>query len=439
MGLCAVCAPLPADIITGQRQQNSVPQGEAAEPEKLLTEARQVALAGNLVLSRQQIEEARKLSSDLPHTDVLMAEWLLEAGQQGQARALLESLAVSDPGRADLRIVFTKLALLQGRLFDAWVHATAGETGEFPESWSDEFKAARRLEIVRLKAVTAVRRADWQVARTLYEKLYEESETPSDALELARTEFQLGDQEAAEQHVRTACGSDQIEAVAELVLAVFSEQSQQPELCETWFRRGLKLQGAGLRTVQLEFARWLIRNNRPADAAGVLKQGKPGDGSAGDSSTDDLVFVAGLADRMSGRMDTAEAVFAKLHQKTPSSFAVSNQLALVLVESSDEAKRGRALQIATSNARRFPKLEDALATLGWVQYRLGDVEAAEQILTATMADGSVSRDTAYYLAQVKQALGKTSEATRFAEAASSGSGEFFNLVNMKSTQAADLK
>ena len=124
--------------------------------------------------------------------------------------------------------------------------------------------------------------------------------------------------------------------------------------------------------------------------------------------------MTALAHRMAGQTSDAESLLSALHQKTPASFSVSNQLALVLVESSDEAKRGRALQIATSNARRFQNSEDALSTLGWVQYRLGDVAAAEQILTATMSDGSVSRDTAYYLSKVKAALGKTDESTTFA-------------------------
>jgi len=427
LSLLLLATHVSADIIN---PLGGSPKAASAEKPttELLTKAKKSLLENRVDECRKEIAAAREQNADLVHTDVLMAEWLFEAGKMAPGIQLLEQLAVAEPDRIDLRLMFARLAVNQGRLFDAWTHVSAAEQCELPAAWSDKFRNQQRHDILTLKAHIASRRADWKTAKTLYTDLFAQHNKPRDELELAKALFHLKGIEEAETHIRHACESEDIKAIPELVLASLSEQTQDIKACEDWFRRGLKLDGDRGRTVSLEFARWLIRNNRPDDVLSVLAKVK-----ASEETQDDIRFVMALAHRMAGDMTSAETVLSALHQKTPASFPISNQLALVLVESADEAKRGRALQIATSNARRFQNNEDALSTLGWVQYRLGDGQTAEQILTATMADGSVSRDTAYYLSEVKEALGKTEEATTLAQAATNGSGEFFNRLNNTTT------
>lgn len=77
-----------------------------------------------------------------------------------------------------------------------------------------------------------------------------------------------------------------------------------------------------------------------------------------------------------------------------------------LVEQTDADKRLRALQLAEINARQYPRLAEALATLGWVYFKFGRLAEAEQALQTATSSGQSSSETAYYLARVLDARGQ---------------------------------
>lgn len=64
----------------------------------------------------------------------------------------------------------------------------------------------------------------------------------------------------------------------------------------------------------------------------------------------------GLAARHVDHLAAAVAIFF-LHQATPADLEAADQLAAVLVESKDEAKRGRALPLSEANLRQASHLE----------------------------------------------------------------------------------
>lgn len=418
-------ASIQADVI-GNISPNPQPRASASD---WLRKARQ-ALQGNQPdICRSHIAEARELRADLPHTEIVIARWLLESGQPIAARTLAEQLSVQEPHRVDLRILFAQLAVSQGHWFDAWEHLAAAEQAEFPQDWSEKYREEQRREILSIQSHVASQRADWENAKRLYTTLLKATDRPQHRLELAKALLYLHEHDQAEALIRQACESPDIDASAELILARLYQQAGDRTLCEEWFRRGTGLAGEPGLIALLEFNRWLLAENRPDEVLKTLARVQPPPDRA-----DDFTFVAALAHRMIGNMKRAESLLIPLHHKQPANLVVSNQLALVLVESSDEGKRSRALQIATANAKRQSQLEDVVATLGWVQFRLGDPVQAEQTLISTSADGAISRDTAFYLSRVKQALGKDDESMQLADAARSGRGEFFNRGRLNTDQ-----
>lgn len=416
---------LQADVI-GNSSAKPQPRVSASD---WLRKARQTLQGDQPDICRSHIAEARELRADLPHTDVVIARWLLEFGQPVAARSVAEQLSVREPRRVDLRILFAQLAVSQGHWFDAWAHLTAAEQAEFPQEWSEEYREEQRREILSIQSRVASQRADWENAKRLYTTLVKATERPQHRLELAKALLFLDEHDGAEALIRQACESADIEASAELILARLYQQAGDRTLCEEWFRRGTGLAGEPGLIALLEFNRWLLAENRPDDVLETLARVQPPEDRA-----DDFTFVAALAHRMIGNMAQAESLLLPLHHQQPANLAVSNQLALVLVESSDEGKRSRALQIATANAKRQSQLEDVVATLGWVQFRLGDPVQAEQTLISTGSDGAISRDTAFYLSRVKEALGKDDESMQLADAARSGRGEFFNQGRLNADQ-----
>ena len=82
--------------------------------------------------------------------------------------------------------------------------------------------------------------------------------------------------------------------------------------------------------------------------------------------------------RFAGDLKTAEQHLNEAFNQEPGSFAISNQLALVLIDTQDAEKRRRAEQLAEMNYRQYKENAEAASTLGWVYWRLGRDREAEQ-------------------------------------------------------------
>jgi predicted Zn-dependent protease len=153
--------------------------------------------------------------------------------------------------------------------------------------------------------------------------------------------------------------------------------------------------------------RWLILNERLTDAeklAGRLPLSFQDDR--------DAKLVTSIIARCMGKNEEAEGILSSLHQKSPEDLEVSDQLALVLVESGDEGKRARAQQISETNLRRYPNSETTIATAAWIQFKLGSVDIANRLFSELASKASVSPQTGYYIAQVLKSLGKNDESQR---------------------------
>ena len=114
-------------------------------------------------------------------------------------------------------------------------------------------------------------------------------------------------------------------------------------------------------------------------------------------------------------------------------------MALTLGESTDEGKRARALQIAIQNVKSAPDSADTASSLAWIQFRLGDMQGAEETTSAIVRrGGQLSRDSAYFLAQILLKLNRNQEAQTLQDVTRKTKGEFFNarrLANSNSNKS----
>jgi tetratricopeptide (TPR) repeat protein len=112
----------------------------------------------------------------------------------------------------------------------------------------------------------------------------------------------------------------------------------------------------------------------------------------------------GLVARVAQDYKTAEKYLNEAQFQSPGNFDVTNSLALVLIESEDEASRRRALELADTNVAKFrentPQQIPAVTTLAWVFYKLGRREDAERILEQVRRSNALSTDGAYYVAKI---------------------------------------
>lgn len=397
----------------------------AGDPEQSHREVVQKARAA---LERRDLAAAREALAplgslpDLPHPEILLAELLLGQGLVVDARNVLEQLGGKQPNRPDLYLAFARLAMREQRWFEGWTLARAGEASDAVELWNPEYarKVQDQLRLARAKCCEG--RGDWTAARDIYKSLLDAGAKSPDILGgLGRASFHLGDVQAATEYFEKLQAADLNADSPQLLLAQLYVGASQPAEAEAAYQAALRDSDPDVAArARLELARWLITNNRPADARQALAT----QFDAQDSERE-RQYLLGLIARMEGRLADAQSVFGRLHRDDPSNLAISNQLALVLVQSDDESLRSRALQIAQANVRNQDKSAELWATLGWVQLRLGDRRAAEHSLAMATKLGPLTRDTLYYLREFKRTVGDTSSAEAVDKALAEATGPDF--------------
>ncbi len=134
---------------------------------------------------------------------------------------------------------------------------------------------------------------------------------------------------------------------------------------------------------------------------------------------------------------TAEAQLDALYAKNPINFAVSNNLALVLAEQAEPAKKERALQLAmlnfNNNKQNQQLAVEAAATLGWTYYKAGKLAEAEQALQAVIQSNQLTPDSAFYVAKVLSDRGRNADALNIVNVALQ-TPVFFNRVEAEALQ-----
>lgn len=395
----------------------------AATNEEILTAAVKLLRNGQFEKSRLHLAQNFKDAVDKPHPDILLAQLLNELGNGPRARNVLEQLAVTEPNRFDVYFVFCEMAIREQRWLDGWMHALAADSADMPQNWSEQHQTVMKRDLILLKAACCEGRGDWKTARQMFESLIQdEAETPVNVLVgLGRAEFHLQDVESARQHFDEAFRRDNRIEHADLSLALLFDATGKKEEAEKYFQKavaGPPMAGQG--RSRIAFARWLIFQNRAEETTASLSQP-----IADDGLESERLYLQAMSARMSRQFEEARNILSGLHQQDPANFTVSNQLALILIEHDNEGLRGRALQIAESNVRNHAKSAEAWSTLGWIQFRLGDVASARESLSRGMSGGIVSRDTACYMAHLEQRLGNAEKAKNLVNAVRNSAGPLF--------------
>lgn len=371
-------------------------------------EAAQKAIAEkNLPAARESL---KPLESDpnVAHPEILLAELLAEAGFEADGRNVLEEFSGKEPQRVDLYLVFAERAVKQQRWFEGWNLTLLGLQSTMPEHWSPAFKQHVRERLQLLQAICSEGRKDWNGAKKVYSAIEQNTKNTIDILAgLGRCSFHLGETDEALRYFENI---KQLKPKSEppyLLLAQLNDLVGKVDEAEAAYKQALeKAESAEKVAVRLAFSRWLIFNNRPQSTTALLTEPI----SDSPENETERQFLKALVSRMEGRYSEAQAVLSALHRQDPAKFVIANQLALVLCESNDESLRGRALQIAEGNVRNQSQSSEAWGTLGWVQFQLGDRVASEKSLANAAQLGPLSRDTLYYVLQLKRAAGDTNTA-----------------------------
>jgi tetratricopeptide (TPR) repeat protein len=320
----------------------------------------------------------------------------LQNHQVALIRPALERASGEDPAHPEVFLLFGDLALREGRLTDAAVHFEKARALASSPRWTT--KQRQGFERLGLQGQTSVAesRGDWQAARTALEG-WLALDPPNARVRhrLGKALFGLGQQDAAYQELQRAARQDGTLEPAAITMGWLFTQAGDLKKAEQWMNYAVETTPGSL-AARVDLAAWLLEQGRADEA-----QDQAGRAETLDARSQPARRLLGLASRARKDFARAEPIFQALVQESPGDAWVRNQLALVLAEQADEAKRRRALELAEASVRQDPSDPDAVATLGTVYYRLHRLDDAEKVLHAVVDSGRGSSDAAYTLARVR--------------------------------------
>jgi len=402
--------------------------GGLAIDQAFLKEAQIYVRENEIDKARESLKQYAEKKPDSPHPEIILGQLLAAAGRGAEAGEAIEALAAENPDRFDVRLFFARNAIAQSRWYDGWTHLQLAETATKSDQWSEQYKSQLEEDRRLLLAAYHEDRGQLEKADSIYASLARKPNVSADVLtSFARVRFRLDDKTMAKKALDKAFKMDPNREVPALSMALLYDLEKNAKEAEKQFRSAIKHPNQeGAERAKIAFARWLLWNNRPDEILDVL--GSPIEQA---EANEERLVLRAMAKRMKGDFSGAIETLSPIHQANPTQLTVGNEMALAMIESKDELLRSRALQIAQLMVRNNPNRADGWATLGWIQFRLGDIQSAKDSFSRAISGGGISRDTAWYLAQLQSQLGNQQQADQLLESAKTSQGPFFSEVLMK--------
>jgi tetratricopeptide (TPR) repeat protein len=332
----------------------------------------------------------------MPPAHALFAKLAFQNNQASLIRPALEQAIAEDPQHPEVFLLLGDLALIEGRLTDATVHIEKATSLALSQRWTAQQRRQFEQLCYQGKASVAEGRGDWEAARAALDRwLTFEPANARARQRLAKVLFRLGQQEPAYQQLQRATQEDGTLEPAAITMGRLYTEAGDLKQAREWIDYAVKSDPRSL-SAQVGTAAWLLEQGHAEEAQSHAE-------AAAQLGPKSIVVkrLLGLAVRARRDFARSESIFQALVLESPGDAWIRNQLALVLAEQADEAKRRRALELAELSVRQNPDAADALVTLGTVYYRLHRLDEAEKILQTVVGSGKGSSDAAYILARVR--------------------------------------
>lgn len=335
-------------------------------------------LRGSIPGAQDQLEQLAKENPEEPEVYLLLGEMAFGFRRVTEANLLFEeggrrmSKFAGDPGRK--------------KNLDERVQAGLASVAEAREAWD--------AAIPYLEGWIKINPDSHAAHQRLGAVLFRKNPKDEAARKAAYAEFQKATKLNAEL------------STPDIMLMQLCEQANDRKYADMMAKRAVKNAPDNAR-VQLDVAQWMLNTNQIAEA-------KPHAERALQLTPDavEAKVLRGLVARYLRELDEAEQYLNDARVQEPNAFNINDQLALVLIESSDTAKRNRALSLAEDNLKRNPQSTEAAWTLGWILLKNFKTQEAERLMgQAYNAGKQVPPDVAYYLASLFLERGRKDEAS----------------------------
>ncbi len=394
----------------------------------------------NQMLSRQQDKPAvLALVQELvaPYLNRAEAHFAIAYAAWGAGK---DELALSEIREARrLRPDWEAAALFQGQLLQ---RTSIPETLEFYRSLLGDSPKMRDVRLAYARLLVSERQ--YVEARAQFEKLHSElPENPEMTVAVGMLAMQLKDYDAAEKYLKQAlAGHYRDKATLRMYLGQLFEELGRYEEATNWYDsvgQGELYVPAQIRHADIlakqgklsEARKYLgqipVLNNQQrvqvVEAEAQLLQDAKAYGEAFEllgkaleklPNNPELLYDHAMAAEKLGKIDVLERNLRKLIQIKPDNAQAYNALGYTLADRSE--RLDEALKLIKKAIELSPNDFYILDSLGWVHYRMGQLEKAEDILRRAYASQR-DPEVAAHLGEVLWARGKHEEAEKIWRAA----------------------
>ena len=363
---------------------------------------------------RAILERAKSNNAKLPPPGVMMATLWLSVNQLLPARAELEDAVVKFAGDPEPYLMLGDLAFQDRRVTDAAV--LFEKATSLTAAFTENAKRKRDFDIRchAGNAAVAESRKQWETAQKhLQGWLDLDPDTASAHQRMGIVLFQLGKEQESLAQFREARKLDVKAVQPELALARLYDEAKKRDVAKRLIEEAIKAAPSDP-GVLLAASQWYLGQSDLETAKTTAESALKIDPKSLEGK-----IVRGAIARVARDYKTAEKYFNDAHLQSPGNFSASKSLALVLVESDDEAARQRATEMAEANVAMYrdnsPQQVNALTTLAWVYYKRGRREDAEKILEQISRNNALTTDGAYYVSKLLADRGEKDRARKILE------------------------
>jgi tetratricopeptide (TPR) repeat protein len=360
---------------------------------------------------REYLDLAKQKYPKLPPVDVLFARLHYAAGNIDAGRFWLESAATKDPNDPEAYLLLADLSFSEGRTAEAG--ALFEKAQALSAKFNDNAKRKRNFDIRVLAGSSAVqeRRQSWAEAGELLKKWI--ALDPDSAPAHQRygvVLFRLKNLAEAFNQFSQARKLNPDANNPNVMLGQLHAMAGEKDAAKAAFEKAYAEEPGNEGTAR-SYAEWLVQEGDLTKAQSVsaaLRKKSP--------ESINALLLDGLVAKMRGDRKAAEEALTKAIGVDPANAGATNLLALLLIESTADSDREKALRYAQINAERFANSAQAQVTLAWVLYQLGRNAEGDAALGRGAQAGQLSADSAYLVARILVQKGRKDQARGALEA-----------------------
>lgn len=368
--------------------------------------AKESIMQGKISDATQHLLTAVADNPELPQAEVLLAEFFFAGNDAASAVASLDRAVKNFPDDPESYLILGNLAFTENRNTTAMVLFEKAAT-MVSNYQAPEIKTRRiRLRLHAGQASVEERSEQWEKAIPHLKAWVKiDPKNPAAHVRLARALFRTDRGKEAYLQARKPSQLDANFAKAELLIAQFYSESGKDEVASKWLAAAEKKYADDV-TTRLMLGEWEWKQGRLEDATRHAMAA-----TKLDESSSRAALLAGMTAHAAGDYTTAEEFFRQAQKLASEDLTPRNHLAMVLAAQSGE-KVNEALLVAQANRRDFPNSAIAAATLGFVQFQLGQGQEAFENYKLAAGAGRGTGNMAYFFAKYWEEEGNKEEALR---------------------------